>query len=574
MHNITYKVISLIIDIINKWIELIELFYTITGVVFGAAVLLAFLTREKKVSLIFSNIAILILIFQIGFYFAIPYLYYHYAGVAYQLPSIYFWSFWIEAAAGIALIWLTIRFLSPSLEKIKYKLIKTSTTERNRKTDIREISKYLPDSQKPYDPTQFFNNEKGLFIGLDEQRMPVYITWQDWQKRHLELVGTTGSGKGVAAGVILTQAVSIGECVIVLDPKDDEFLSHVMHKAAQDAGVPYVYIDLKAEVPQWNPLQHKNANEIEELLCAGFSLGEKGTDADFYRLNDRCAARIFANLAYVNQTTLIDTLQLLIEQHPDIAEAGKKFVSDLQEISLIATVNTSHGVDLAKLMQQGAVVYVRGSMRNPRILKLQRILFLSMIQFIESRDRESARRVCLFLDEFKYLISRPALEALGAIRDKRAHVLIAHQSLGDLRDCPADLDPESVVSSVNENCAIKIAYKVKDPDTAQWLARMSGSILVDDEIRQVKTNSGLTEIRDGERTLKQAERFLIDTNMLQSLPDRCAVLYGVGLAEFCFTSPIKVIKSEEATTPFKTVNTNKIITKPMQTIAQGLLDVD
>jgi hypothetical protein len=357
-------------------------------------------------------------------------------------------------------------------------------------------------------------------------------------------------------------------------------LPHVMHKAAQEAGVPYVYIDLLAEAAQWNPLQHKNANEIEELLSAGFSLGEKGTDADFYRLDDRRAARIFANLAYSTQTTLMNTLQLLIEQQPDIAEAGKKFVSDLEEIGLVAVVNTTHGVDLAKLMQQGAVIYVRGSMRNPRILKLQRIFVLSMIQHIEVRDREAARHVCLFMDEFKYLISRPSLEALGAIRDKRAHVIIAHQSLGDLRDCPADLDPESVVASVNENCAIKLAYAVKDPDTADWLARMSGLILVDDEIRLVKTNAGLTETRNGERTLRQAERNLIDTNMLQALPERCAVLFGAGLAKFFFTSPILVNKSIQATTPIaikqpsQPTEVGRKTNNASLTTAQSMLDVD
>ena len=358
-----------------------------------------------------------------------------------------------------------------------------------------------------------------------------------------------------------------------------------MRAATTHANVPYVYIDLLSDQPQWNPLQHKNANEIEELLSAGFSLGEKGTDADFYRLDDRRAARVFANIANRQDYSLIETLQLLIQHQPDIAEAGKKFVSDLEEIGLVDAVNTRTGIDLGSLIKQGAVIYVRGSMRNPRILKLQRIFVLSMMQHIEVRPRQlangqPARHVCLFLDEFKYLISRPTLEALGAIRDKGAHVMIAHQSLGDLRDCPADLDPESVVASVNENCAIKMAY----PDTASWLARMSGTILVDDETRQVKTNAGLTETRDGERTLRQAERPLVDTNMLHALPERCAVLYGAGLAQFFFTSPIHVTKNSEATKPVSIPNAelkSELGTKPNiefktapLTTAQSLLDVD
>jgi len=209
----------------------------------------------------------------------------------------------------------------------------------------------------------------------------------------------------------------------------------------------------------------------------------------------------------------------------------------------------------------GAVIYVRGSMRNPKILKLQRMFLLSVMQFIESRDRESARHICIFLDEFKYLIGKQSLEALSAIRDKKAHVLIAHQSLGDLKDCASDLNPESVVSSINENCSIKISYAVKDPDTADWLARMSGSILVDDETRQVKANVGLTEVRENGRSLRQAERNLIDTNMLQSLPERCAVLFGAGLARFFFTSAILVKKTTFAITPVKIATNASMLAK-------------
>ena len=144
------------------------------------------------------------------------------------------------------------------------------------------------------------------------------------------------------------------------------------------------------------------------------------------------------------------------------------------------------------------------------------------------------------------------------------------------------MNPDSVVSSINENCSLKISYAVKDPDTADWLARMSGSILVDDETRQVRANVGLTEIRENGRSLRQAERNLVDTNMLQSLPERCAVLFGVGLARFFFTSPIAVKKMQAAITPLKfeshhnapdqKASAENDVYSP-KTIAQSLLDV-
>lgn len=108
---------------------------------------------------------------------------------------------------------------------------------------------------------------------------------------------------------------------------------------------------------------------------------------------------------------------------------------------------------------------------------------------------------------------------------------------------------------------------------------MSGLILVDDEIRQVKTNAGLTETRNGERTLRQAERNLIDTNMLQALPEGCAVLFGAGLAKFFFTSPILVNKSTRATTPIAIKQSSqhevgRKINNASLTTAQSMLDVD
>ena len=119
-------------------------------------------------------------------------------------------------------------------------------------------------------------------------------------------------------------------------------------------------------------------------------------------------------------------------------------------------------------------------------------------------------------------------------------MVIAHQTVNDLRNVPGDLDPEQVVSSVTENCGLKFSYRVNDPDTALWLARMSGNILVDDEVRSLEANTVLAERERDIRSLRQSERYLVDTNMLQSLPPRCAVNYGNGLARFVFTSPVPV----------------------------------
>lgn len=441
-----------------------------------------------------------------------------------------------EFLVGVAVAAFVARRASGLLERLRGRWVQRSPLARDARTDIRTVGNLLPEARDAYDPLPFCEEPDRLFLGMDPDGNAVHVDQALWRNSHVDIVGMTGSGKGVLAGVLLTQAVRQGEAVVVIDPKDDEYAPRVMERAAREAGVPFYHLDLMGEAPQWNPLQGKTADELEELLVASLGLGERGTEADFYRLNDRRAAREFAQL-YDDES-----LPILLEtfRSEPAARKATKFIDDMEEIAATPSARAEEGLDIAQAINEGAVVYVRGSPRHSRILKLQKMFVLSVIQHCERRGREEARQVCLFLDEFRYLVSAPVLEALASIRDKRAHLVLAHQTVNDLRNVPGDLDPEQVVSSVTENCGLKFSYQVNDPDTALWLARMSGNILVDDEIRSLEANTVLAEREQDIRGLRQSERYLVDTNMLQSLPPRCAVSYGNGLAQFVFTSPVPV----------------------------------
>lgn len=458
----------------------------------------------------------------------------HVAGTA--RPGWHVLLFIGEFLAGIAAAAYAARRTSGALERWRARWRRGSPLVRDARTDIRTVGELLPGACDAYDPLPFCRSDDRLFLGLDPDGGAVHVDQALWRRSHVDIVGMTGSGKGVLAGVLLAQAVRQGEAVVVVDPKDDEYAPRVMERAAREAGVPFHRLDLMAETAQWNPLQGKTADEVEELLVASLGLGERGTEADFYRLGDRRAARAFAQLRDD------ESLPVLLEtfRTEPAARKAAKFLDDMEEISATPSVRAETGLDIGQAIAEGAVLYARGSLRHSRILRIQKMLVLSVIQHCERRERETARQVCLFLDEFRYLVSAPVLEALASIRDKRAHLMLAHQTVNDLRNVSADMDPAQVVASVTENCGLKFAYRVNDPDTALWLARMSGNILVDDETRELETNAVLAERERDVRRLHQAERPLVDTNMLQSLPPRCAVAYGHGLARFVFTSPVPV----------------------------------
>jgi hypothetical protein len=452
---------------------------------------------------------------------------------------------------GVFFVMFWLRFITPRVNTVLVRSKKSTALERNRRSDVREIAKFLPQAAHEFDPLKFINLKKGIFLGLDENKKPIYINFQNGTAvPHIQVVGTTGAGKGVSLCLMAAQFMERGESVFYCDPKDDEWAPHVLRDAAQRAGKRFHFVNLnRPNGAQFNPFSGATEEEIFELFQAGFGLTEKGDASDFYGIADRREAHATAKLMASQNLNVAQAYAARREVLLDPKNGAEKFAGRLRELAETPSINAiSGGIDLAKVIEDGGCVYFVGSMRNDIIKTVQRFLLVRLIQIAERRDRISGglRPVCIVLDEVKYHLSRPALEGLGAARDKGVHLVLAHQSLGDLRDCSKDLNPDAVVDAVVENCRIKICYRVMNPVTAEWLAAMSGSIQVDDETRKVDKNIAQAETVMGERAIRQAERFYIDVNMLLNLPPSVSVIYGDGLPKFVSIRPLAVSKTQEA----------------------------
>lgn len=456
------------------------------------------------------------------------------------------WSVRIAfTVTGIIFHIMLRRIFTPELDKIKKRLVKKSTLERELRTDVRTVKSLLPETLH-YNPLDYIDLNKGIFTGMGSENEPMYLPLKDWQRQHADIIGTTGAGKGVAAGILLYQSILAGEGVFVMDPKDDEWAPHLYRKACEDAGKPFALIDLRKQQYQLNLIEDITPDELEELFVAGFSLAEKGQESDFYRIDDRKAARMAAQFVTHNTaSTIRDVYNGDYVQ--GIADKIKAFFGKIEELALLNAINAPTGFSLKKIFEEGGCCYVIGSMRNSKIITAQRMLLVRLYQLAERRERvkDVPRPIAIYLSELKYHLSRPALEGLGAARDKGIHIIMDHQSIADLKDCPADLKGDVIIGAVVENAKFKLVYRVMDPDTAEWVARMSGTILVDDELRKAKTDNMLTETIDSERTIRQAERFFIDSNMILNLPDFVSFIFTTKtLPSASLISPIRVKKRE------------------------------
>ncbi|HBB6151900.1 TPA: type IV secretory system conjugative DNA transfer family protein [Escherichia coli] len=425
--------------------------------------------------------------------------------------------------AGLAFHLTARRLLAGEIDSLKHRMIKKSKLERNTRTDVRKVKELLPDSIE-YNPLDYIDLKKGVFIGLDKDDQPQYITIKEFQKQHAAIIGTTGSGKGITASVLLYQAILLGEAVFVEDPKDDEWAVHVLREACKKAGKKFIVINLNRTNHQLDLLADISHEQLEELFNAGFSLSKKGEAADFYRIADRRAAR---NVAAIHKTgmTLYDLFN--DDNVKSIGEDAPAFLGELEEIALVNSVNAKNGFSLKEIFDNGGCCYIIGSTRNQKIISAQRMILTRLIQIAETRDRinTTPRVVAIFLDELKYHISRPTMEGLGTARDKSVHIFMAFQAIDDLRDCPSDLNGDSVIGAVIENAKFKLIYKIQNPETAEWAAKMTGSILVDDEMRKVRTELSLTEKVDTDRMIRQAESYYVDSNMFLNLPERVGFVF-------------------------------------------------
>ncbi|HFW4265888.1 TPA: type IV secretory system conjugative DNA transfer family protein [Salmonella enterica subsp. diarizonae serovar 61:r:-] len=426
-------------------------------------------------------------------------------------------------AVGLIFHIIARRLLAGEIDNLRHRMIKKSKLERNTRTDVRKVKELLPDSTE-YNPLDYIDLKKGIFIGLNKDDQPQYITLKEFRTQHAAIIGTTGSGKGVTATVLLYQAILSGEAVFVEDPKDDEWAPHVLREACKKAGKKFTLINLNKLNYQLDLLADISHEQLEELFNAGFSLAKKGEASDFYRIKDRRAARNTAAI-YEKGMTLRDLFNTDFVQA--LREDVPAFCGELEEIALVNSINAKNGFSLKEVFDEGGCCYIIGSTRNQKIISAQRMILTRLIQIAETRDRinSTPRTVAIFLDELKYHLSRPAMEGLGTARDKGVHIFMAFQATDDLRDCPSDLNGDSVIGAVIENAKFKLIYKIQNPETAEWAAKMTGSILVDDEMRKVRTDLSLTEKVDTDRMIRQAESYYIDSNMFLNLPEKVGFVF-------------------------------------------------
>lgn len=426
---------------------------------------------------------------------------------------------------------------------------KLSQNDDDRFSDIRHVFQIIVQT-KNFDPLDFIkinsknhSKDKCIFVGKHEFNQPIYITQKQFFATHIQIMGCTGSGKGIAATCMMGQLILAGISTIVFDPKrdGDEWAPHVLKMMAHRAHKKFHLINLQADKPQINLLKNITADELNELLQASMGIQDVGSDSDYYRRKDRKAAMKVATLA--GAAECIPHIEALaLKEFSSAMNEAESFRDQLEILAQIKAVQTTTGIDLREAIYNGDCIYIIGTDNIPQIQLLQKMILLRIKQLIERRDRlKKHRHVTVFVDELKCFLTRPVLVSLAMIRDHGCNFILAHQAPGDLFDVSKDMDGKATYSGVTNNTNIKLIYKLNDSDDQYRAAALTGEKIVQREHKEILTNTGMGELIDTDKKhIMPTKEYLYPQNVFGALQPRVGVIIGVGIAKLCFTAPIKV----------------------------------
>lgn len=89
------------------------------------------------------------------------------------------WSVRIAfTVTGIIFHIMLRRVLTPELDRMKKRLVKKTTLERELRTDVRTVKSLLPETLH-YNPLHYIDLNKGIFTGMGTENEPMYLPLKD-----------------------------------------------------------------------------------------------------------------------------------------------------------------------------------------------------------------------------------------------------------------------------------------------------------------------------------------------------------------------------------------------------------
>ncbi len=325
-------------------------------------------------------------------------------------------------------------------------------------------------------------------VRFRDDARPVQIT-RDARRRHVYIVGATGTGKSTLLLNLMAQGLTAGEGLTVIDVHGDladGLLALVPSHRTNDV---IVFDPVGDNLVPFNPLACTDPQRRDQVVSGVVSAFRKLYDSWGPRLENLLRFAVFAVVE--QQGTLLDVVQLLTEastrdrvvpqiedpivrafwQHEfpswngqyrteAVSSVTNKVLPFLtnRQLRAIVTEAPTRGIDLRQVMDRGQVLIVklsRGRLGQDHTTLLGSLLLTAIEQAALSRaDLPEAERRdhSLYLDEFQTLVTPSTGILLSESRKYRLNLTLSHQLTRQLDD--------ATWQTVLGNCGTFVTFRV------------------------------------------------------------------------------------------------------------------
>lgn len=402
-----------------------------------------------------------------------------------------------------------------------------------------DITQIAPLRGARFDPARHWRPGKRVFLGLGHPgKTPLYIDSALYRERHMQIIGPTGSGKGVLLGNLAAQAVAAGTGLVVIDPKRDEFMPHILAEACDRAGRVLHVVDLQEGRPGgWQPFRAGRAHERVARAIEAFGLEPSGSTADFYKVEGK---ELLTRLMAKTDGSIGKALAWLDADERNL-RPGQKLPGILERNYFRIWGRRRNlnppggGFNLNKALAVGDVVYLRSDPVDPELTIPLRAFLMQIAQWKFAHP--ASPHLTIIADEVSLYASATLAQMLATIRATGTNMILAYQSLTDLEAAAANPAEGRIIRQrIDQNCQIKLFYGSQDNLTVEAVEKMSGTRQV---WRRQESRSGLSHSH-GRAQMTEA---YIPANVIRRLGQGVALCFlPAQLAQLVVTAPVPVAR--------------------------------
>ncbi|MHB2250840.1 TraM recognition domain-containing protein (plasmid) [Pseudomonas fitomaticsae] len=455
------------------------------------------------------------------------------------------WSLLVVMTMPVFIRWVSLRWVRPAISSWlrRFRVKQSGDALSDIRVDMENAK------AKDFNPRDFYK-DGFFFLGLDEGGAPIYMTDEEFRKNHKKVIGPSQTGKGVALGVLLDQAIKKGWGAWFVDQKPDDFICDIMRESCEENGraAPEI-LDLNGVGPgSYAPFIFGTRRERRERVVKAFGMADTGSTADFYKKNERA---VLDYLMPLWDGSLGHLEKLVRGKHPEIDDVRRQWIrnnvggieSNLSEFMQLDTLRATEdeSFNVSNALERGSVVYVRAHMKDTIVRKACVSLLDEVIQVALRKPLPGP--IFMVLDECRFIVSDSLADGLATVLSKGINMALAYQSINDLLNLPdKSLNADSIKTGIETNTQVMLSYRAVDFDTAEWVSNQTGyAQKTVSKMEKVEINKGGAEEWGTERSVGQQEENTITTNQMLSFPPRvCALVRPNKLASVLYTCWINV----------------------------------